>query len=197
MLIRKLVFSGMFFLASLFSPENGDDVLKSVQDKFNSIESFSADFSESQSSIKGVFYFKKENQFKIKTGKQEITNNGSTIWNFDVSQNRVVINDVENESSSFSLRQYLFEYPEKCEVEISKSDSGEQYLKLTPVSDELGFSLAKIYIDDNYLVKKIILENGLAAGINLEFKNVKLDIELTDDFFNFSPPEGSRIIDLR
>ncbi len=197
MVFVRIGLSAVILFTSMFFQESADDVLKKVQNKFNSIESFSADFFESQSSAKGVFYFKKENQFKIVTAKQEITNNGSTIWNYDQKLDRVVINSVENETSSFSLRQYLFDYPEKCEVTLTDTNSVETVLEFTPQSDELGFSSAKIYIDENYLVQKIELENGMDSSIKFEFKNIKLDIDFSEEFFNYNPPQGSRIIDLR
>ena len=197
MVFVKIGLSAVILFTLMFFQENADDVLKKVQDKFNSIESFSADFFESQSSAKGIFYFKKENQFKIVTAKQEITNNGSTIWNYDHKLDRVVINSVENETSSFSLRQYLFDYPEKCEVTLTDTNSVGTVLQFTPQNDELGFTSAKIYIDDNYLVQKIELENGMDSNIKFEFKNIKLNIDLSEDFFNFVAPQGSRIIDLR
>ena len=197
MFFGKIGLSAVLLFSSVFFQESADDVLKKVQDKFNSIDSFSADFSESQLSANGVFYFKKENRFKIITAKQEITNNGSTIWNYDQKLNRVVINSVENESSSFSLRQYLFEYPEKCDVALIDSKTLEKILQFTPHDDELGFSLAKIYIDENYLLRKIELDNGLDSQIKFEFKNINLDVDLSEEFFNFDPPQGSRIIDLR
>jgi outer membrane lipoprotein-sorting protein len=197
MFFLRLGISSVLLFASVFAQERADDILKKVQDKFSSIKSFSADFYESQSSAEGVFYFKKENQFKILTSKQEITNNGSTIWNYDLKLNRVVINDVENEQSSFSLRQYLFDYPKKCNVNILDTNSVEKALQFIPRSDELGFSSAKIYIDEDNLVKKIELNNNLDSGIKFEFKNINLDVDLSADFFNFNPPKGSRIIDLR
>ena len=149
------------------------------------------------SGAEGDFSFQKENQFKIKTAKQEITSNGNVIWNYDKKLNRVVINNIENEPSGFSLRQYLFEYPKECDIRIVDSQPEEKVLELIPRSDELGFNSAKIFVDESYMLKKIELENDLQSGIKFEFKNVNLDVDFQEDHFEFNPPKGSRIIDLR
>jgi outer membrane lipoprotein-sorting protein len=193
----KLFFSFTLFVNSFFYQQNADDILKIIQNKFDSIKSFSADFIELSSGAEGDFSFQKENRFKIVTPKQEITSNGSTIWNYDKKLNRVVINNIENEPSGFSLRQYLFEYPKECDIELIDSKPDEKILELLPRSDELGFNSAKIFVDENYMLKKIELDNDLQAGIKFEFKNVTIDVDFSENHFEFTPPKGSRIIDLR
>ncbi|MBL1212306.1 MAG: outer membrane lipoprotein carrier protein LolA [Ignavibacteriae bacterium] len=196
-MITKILLSLTIFLHSFSYQQNADEILKIIQNKFESIKSFSADFIESTSGAEGDFSFQKENRFKIKTSKQEITSNGSIIWNYDKKLNRVVINNIDNEPSGFSLQQYLFEYPEECDINVLDSKPDEKILELIPRTDELGFSSAKIFVDENYMLKKIELNNDLQSGIKFEFKNVNTDVNFTDNHFEFNPPKGSRIIDLR
>ena len=100
------------------------DLVEKLQNKFASIEFLSADFSQnynSESSLKGKFYFKKKNNYRIELPNNIIISDGTTIWNNDTKRERVVISNLDEDPLAFSLSEYIFTYPEKCEVFEEKS----------------------------------------------------------------------------
>ena len=166
----KIILSFTLIYNSFSYQQNADDILKIIQNKFDSIKSFSADFIESSSGAEGDFSFQKENQFKIKTAKQEITSNGNVIWNYDKKLNRVVINKIENEPSGFSLRQYLFEYPKECDIRIVDSKPEEKVLELIPRSDELGLILPKYLLMKTTCLRKLSWKMICSLELNLNLR---------------------------
>jgi outer membrane lipoprotein-sorting protein len=52
-------------------------------------------------------------------------------------------------------------------------------------------------INKDNLVEKIIIERTASGEMSIELSNYKLNQDLPDTRFSFTPPEGSTIIDLR
>jgi outer membrane lipoprotein-sorting protein len=188
------------FISSVIAQENAKDVLKKIQDKFNSIDDLSAEITQSVNnkvSLKGRVYFKKENSLRFEFKSSIIISDGTTTWNYNEKENKVVIADYDDEGNKiFSIHQILFEYPPKCELSTTESD-GKKVLQLIPKADSFNFNSVKLYLNDDYLITKVLVDDPASGNIQIDFSNYKLNVNLTDNFFSFSPPEGCQVIDLR
>ncbi len=190
----------LFFFTSA-SAQNEDSLLKKVQDKYNSISSFSANFiqySKNSSKLSGKFLYKKENNIKIETPNSLIVSNGSSNWNYNKKQNKVIITDYdESDASMFSFNKIIFDFPSKSRVEQTK-ENDKSVLIITPnENSDLNFAQAKLWINNNDLIVKLEIKEKNDSQIIFELSDYKLNLNLADSQFSFTPPEGSKVIDLR
>lgn len=172
-----------------------------IQNKFESLQNIEADFIQSvddKKIMKGKFFFSQMNNYRIELKNNIIISDGKSIWNIDNKRKKVIISNIDNNPLAFSLRDYIFNYPQKCDV--SEEDYGERkVITLFPLQNQnqMNFKLAKIWIDQNYLIRKIEVYD---FGNNLylfEFNNIKIDQSLNEDKFKFNNSDSLKIIDLR
>ncbi|OGU70335.1 MAG: hypothetical protein A2V93_11565 [Ignavibacteria bacterium RBG_16_34_14] len=184
---------------NLGSQDISGQLLKSIQNKFQTINDLTVDViqkSGGKEVLSGKLSYKKENRFHLDLKNNLIVSDGSTIWNFNKKENKVIINNVdESDPSFFSFSRIIYDYPDHCYL---TSEQNGEVLVLTPKENsDLNFSKAKLWISKDNLINKIILEGISAENIEVSFSNYKLNQNLEDLKFRFSPPEGSSIIDLR
>ncbi|MGK9476462.1 LolA family protein [Melioribacter sp. OK-6-Me] len=185
----------LLILVSLFV--QSDPLLKKLQEKFDSIDSFTANFqfSSPTTNINGKIYYKKHNKFVIDSDTRKIISDARSLWNYDIKGKRVIISDIKSEPSSFSIEKYLFDLPQNCKVSSFKDKSGKSYLVLIPKIEE---DFKKITIEtSNDFFKKIELTDINGETHIIEFNNIKTDVNIKEEIFTFVPPKGIRIIDLR
>lgn len=197
----RLLFLAVFLPAVLFGQKN--DALKNLQNKFTGITDFSADFVQSVSGAgktSGKFFYKKKNKFFVGLKSRIIVSDGVTLWNYDSRQKSTVISNLADEPSSFSLEKYIYDYPVLCKKTITESladDKKVLLIELLPKDDDLDFKSVKIWTDTAYLVNKIEIVDLADTRFVLQLSNYQLNQALPDSKFEFSPPNGTRIIDLR
>ncbi len=91
-----------FFIQHWIYSQSAESVLKSLQNKFDSITDLSADVtqkSNGKSSLSGKMYFKKENNLRIEFGNQTIVADGKTSWNYNKKDKKVIISDYDEAGS--------------------------------------------------------------------------------------------------
>lgn len=195
-----ILFCMSFAIQYSNAQSDAEELLKNIQEKFNSITDLSAQLTQSvngEVSLKGKVFYKKENNLRFEFKNSLIISNGETSWNYNEKQNKVIITDYENEGNKiFSLRQMIYEYPEDCELNTFESE-GKKVLELIPQDDTFSFSSVKLYIDSENLINKILVDDPATGKIQIDLTNYQLNKNLPDSYFSFSPPEGSQVLDLR
>jgi outer membrane lipoprotein carrier protein len=190
----------LFFLTNSFAQENAQIVLENIQNKFTSINDLSADLTQSVNdnvNLKGKVYYKKENQVRFEFKNILIVSDGETSWSYNQKDNKVIITDYESEGNKIlSMRQIIFEYPQDCDVSTFKSED-QTVLELIPKDNEFSFTSIKLFIDGDNLITKALIDDPATGEIQIELSDYQLNKNLPDSFFQFSPPEGSQVIDLR
>jgi outer membrane lipoprotein-sorting protein len=183
-----------------FAQGNDADLLGMLQQKFDTIENFSVEFTQSHNGgieLSGKFYFKKENKIKIVSGKLNIVSNGTTSWNYNKAENKVIISNVdESEPDLFSLNEIVYGFPEECDVSFG-GNQGERVITLSPAGYKYNFDTVKLWLNGDDLISKIIIIDSAMGETGVAFSNYNLNIDLPDSEFTFIIPEGSKIIDLR
>jgi outer membrane lipoprotein carrier protein len=192
----------LLFAGYYYNPEDtGIKLLSGLQYKFDGISDLSADFKQSINGkpvLNGKFLFKKEDKFRIEIKNAVIISDGVTNWNFNKKDNKVIISSNNGSSAvPFSLRKIVYEYPKECSINVENLE-GKEILIFTPnKNSEIGYSLVKIWITKDNLIERIILKDKADNLIQIDFSKYKINQKLADQSFNFTPPEGSQIIDLR
>jgi chaperone LolA len=186
-------------VSSSFSQNLGDQYLQSLQDKFNSIKDFNASFNQSidgKSTLSGKIFFKKENNFRIEFGNSTIVSDGITSWNFNKKENKVIITEYEEDGSLFSINFLVYQFPAQCALK-GEPDGNLKKLTLTPKSRTSNLGEVTLWINRNDLIEKVQTSDPASGLIELNFSDIRINQTLPISNFQFTPPQGSRIIDLR
>ncbi len=194
-----LIIISMFLCVFVYGQNNSNELLNAVQSKYNSINTLSTDFSKSSGNkedFSGKIYLKKENKLRIELKNNTIITDGETFWNYNKKENKVIINNYdESEPSELSLNNFIQVYPSKSNVS-SGEEGNYKTLTLVPKTAELNFSSAKLYINNDDLVEKVII-NSSTGKSTITLSGYKLNQDIPDSEFTYSPPKGIKVIDLR
>jgi outer membrane lipoprotein carrier protein len=187
------------FVTTAFS-QNAESVLKSLQNKFDSISDLSVTVSQkfdNQSALSGKMFFKKPNNIKIEFPKQTIVTDGKTSWNYNKKVNKVIISNYDDSGSDlFSINYLVYQYPSECDLSLEK-ESNTQILILNPKSKKNNLGIVKLFITKDNLVDKAVISSPSGKIVEVSFSNYKLNPKLSDSLFSFTPPKGTTIVDLR
>ena len=176
-------------------------LLKKLQENFNSLKDFSADLvqlNNGKINLEGKIFFKKENNLRLELKNLIIVSDGKTNWNYNKRLKKVIISNYdENDPSVLSLKRIIFDYPSKCEVSEDTKD-GENVLILKPkINSGINAELVKIWLNREYDISKVLVNESAGNSIEVRFSNYKINGEIPDSKFSFTPPQGTKVIDLR
>jgi len=190
----------VLFLNNSYGQDSAQDVLEKIQKKFNSINDLTANLTHSVNgnvNLKGMVYYKKENNLRFEFKNILLISDGETYWSYNQKDNKVVISDYENEGNKIlSIRQIIYEYPEDCEMTTYELNN-QTVLGLIPKDDTFQFKSIKLFISKDYLINEAIIDDPAAGEVEIKISEYKLNNNLPEALFIFTPPEGSEIIDLR
>ena len=190
----------VFFYTSIGFTQSSESVLKSLQNKFDSITDLSTDVSQKsngKSSLSGKMYFKKDNNLRIEFGNQTIVADGKTSWNYNKKNKKVIISDYDEAGSGLlSINYLVYQYPSECDLSLS-SEGSKQILILKPKSNKNNLGEVKLYITKENLIDKTVISNPASGTMEVSFSNYKLNQNLSDSKFSFTAPEGTTVVDLR
>jgi outer membrane lipoprotein-sorting protein len=190
----------IFCFSSSFAQDDAQEVLTNIQNKFNTINDLTAELSQSVNgsvNLKGKIYYKKENHLRFEFKNVLIVSDGETSWSYNKKDNKVFITDYESDGNKIlSINQIIFEYPKDCDMSTFESD-GRKVLQLIPKDDTFSFNSIQLFVDSDYLITKALVDDPASGEIQIDLSDYKLNTNLPDSFFQFSPPEGSKVIDLR
>ena len=198
--ILILIILSFAFIVPGYSQEKAEDVLKALQDKFNSINDLQADISQStdgKQNLIGKLLYKKENKLRFELKNHLIISNGTTSWNYSKKENKVIISSVDEESEGiFSVKKLIYEYPSQCELSL-EDEGGQKILTLVPSSTSLSFNYLKLYVNSDNLISKVLLSEGASSLSLVNISDYVLNKNIPDSKFSFTSPEGCKVIDLR
>ncbi len=202
MIVRVLIFLIIpFFLQA----QNVDEVVAKMQTKFTTIQNLKANFSQTISSsqntssinFEGEFYYKKKNSFSIILPKRSIISDGKSIWNFDKTNNKVVISEFDISNTTFSLNEIIYSYPEKCDLFLIKNEKNTFIIKAVPNDLEENFKEAYLTMNNNYILNKIEIIDFNNIKYTFKLFSIVINKIIDDSVFQFIPLNEVEVIDLR
>lgn len=202
MFFNKLI---LFLIPLSLNAQSIESVISAIQTKFLTVNDLQADFtqkinySNSDNTVKlsGKFYFKKENKLRIEVQDREIISDGINIWNYDESNDKLIISLYEDEYTTFSLPTIINVYPDLCDKQMDRNERGEVSIKFIPNEDQLNFKTAVISVTSDYNIDKIEITDYNEMKFTFELESIETNSNLSDQLFIFKPAEGVEIIDLR
>ena len=197
----KLIFNFLLFIfTSVTFSQNAETVLKSLQDKFDSIADLTANVSQNvngKTNLSGKLFYKKENNLRIEFPNQTIVADGKTTWNYNKKDKKIIISNYDETGSGLLSINYLVnQYPSECELSLS-SEGSDRILILKPKSKRNNVGEVKLYITKGNLIDKAVISNQAAGIMEISFSNYNLNQKISDSKFSFTPPEGTTVVDLR
>lgn len=208
-LSRLLLVAIFLTIGDQATAQDADDVFERLKDKYDSIESLRAEFSQTMSSSymdeeatsRGVLVVQGD-RYRVETEGQTLVTDGDVTWVYMPSQNQVLINDYNEDEQTFSISDFLFDYEDNYDAsEVALTQLGGKrhfVLTLTPKKDDAFFTEATLSVreSDNVITRLQVVDvNGTTMVFNLE--NIQLNPPLQKNTFSFTPPEGTEVIDLR
>lgn len=193
----------MFLICNIAFAQQANETLKNIQDKFNSLNDFSANYKSvvkvigsPESSINGKFYYKNEKKIRAEIKGSLILSDGTSLWNYNEQMNRVVVQSLENEPVILNFSKYLFEYPEDCKIESWENSTYSNAILLNSNEKE---EFDKIYIaaNEEFVINFVKVVDVSGNSFSFYFDKIKINNDLEDKFFMFNSPEGVQVIDLR
>lgn len=189
----------MILCTAISGQDNTNELLNSIQSRYNSINTLTVNFTKSSGSkedFSGKLYMKKENKLRIELKNNTIVTDGETFWNYNKKENKVIINNYNaEEPSELSIDNFINVYPSKSNVN-SGAEGGYRTLTLEPKTSELNFSKAKLFVNKEKLVEKVVIDSNSGES-TIIFSGYKLNLNIPDSEFSYSPAEGIKVIDLR
>ncbi len=193
----------LIFLAStrLVTAQNDpNQILQAVQDKFNTLSDLSAKLTQSvngSANLTGKVYYKKEDKIRFELTNILIVSDGETNWNYNEKENKVIISSYDEEDAGLlSIERIIFDYPEECELSTYMIDD-QAGLKLVPQTSTFNFNSVKLWITDDNLISSVLIDDPTNGLVQIDLTNYSIDQNLPDSKFTFTPPKGSKVIDLR
>ena len=179
----------------------GQSLLEKVQNKFNSIKDFSADFVQQTNgniNLKGKIKFKQKDKLRIELSNILIVSDGKTNWSYNKKRNKIIISSIDEENPSvFSIRKLIEEYPRHSNV-YEKKEKDTFILIIEPKKNSgLNFNSAELYFNSVYQIKKIITKGTEYGTLKIMFSSYKENTGLKDSIFKITPSKETETIDLR
>jgi outer membrane lipoprotein carrier protein len=209
-----ILFMSDLFAYKIFEFTTVSDVVKKVRKKFSDMESYQADFKIVSEKLGNKAYkngritYKAANKMLIEfinPSGQRIVSDGKRMWVYIPSMNVVAEQDLRSDSASiFSsatgsglkrlFSKYHYKFASKNQPE-KQSDGSMQYtLFLKQRESRSGFRSIKLWISEDYLIKKAVGESSTGKIIEINFTNIKSNFEVTNGIFQFDIPSQAKII---
>ena len=193
-------FAILFILQSnaLYS-QNKEQIYNELKTQLTGLKSISFEFSSVDADNLSGKILATKDKYKMFLPGRIIVSNSKTVWNYSPDQSKVLISTIGDVHSA-SIQNVFFNIIQNYEpasLKVSTQSTGAKYyeleLKSTQNSDDY------IILNLNYKTKKIQAVNYSVNGqsANLTIKNLQFNPKITKSEFEFKPPKGTQVIDLR
>ena len=190
------------------------DVVKSIKKRYADIECYSADFkividkggkkTVQQGTVKSKFPSKLLVDFTLPYG-QKIVSADKMMHIYMPSLNVVAEQEVTTEDGSiFSsgtknglkrlFNKYHYKFDSKDQP-VQDTDGKKYYtLSLKQKESRSGYRTLRLWITEDYLIKKVSGETAAGKKVDIEFSNIKTNENFSNGIFKFEAPSQARVI---
>ena len=202
-----LMFIMLVFCAQVAQAE---DIAVKIQNQYEKLSAFSADFTQELTNAaskqtqvrKGDIMFKQPQfiRWETKTPEPELLIVGDqTVWNYIPDEELALKFKFSQVFTSKTMLRFLSgkaNIREDFMLKDQGDDNGYTKLRLIPKEPEPGLVLAYLWVDhESNMLRKVLVVDFYGNGNQVELENLKLNPELEDGLFQFTPPEGVEVED--
>ena len=198
MKLRIILFLLLTTSLSAFADYNKNSLFEDLVKKYWHLKSISASFNDVARGITGVIKASQGNKYSIKTGTRSIVSDGITVWNYDATSKKVVINAVDPGNMSASIDKIFFNFVDNyTPSDITKNEYGYTLELVKKNSKNQNQDKLMLWVDGKTLdIFKIQLNNETSVN-TWEVVDLRLNRKFKTNTFIFSVPKGTEVIDLR
>jgi outer membrane lipoprotein carrier protein len=211
--MRRLWFGLLFFSGVVVGQPKEysvKEITDRMQKKYESIQDASArftqhvrfGFSKIEQSFAGTLKMKKPNRYRVETEYQTLVTDGTTVWSFSPVNKQVLIDRYKETPDSFTPEQFLLNLPSNYYATLIQPETGSEKslitLKLVPKDDQSFIKSMKVWVDEgSWVVKKVEMLDVNDTEKTYTVLEIKINTNLRDTTFVFTPPLGTEVVDLR
>jgi outer membrane lipoprotein carrier protein len=188
----------------------GAEVAKAIQQKYESLDSFRADFKQQLKNAasgeieerEGSIAYEKPGLIRWETVRPEpevLVVGQEAVWNYFPKDELAIKSPVEQVLGSKTMLRFISgkaRLDEDFWIEDEGREAGLLKLGLTPKNPEPSLVRATVWVDpETYLLRSILLIDFYGNANKLGLDNLVLDPKLPSGLFSFTPPEGVEVED--
>ena len=180
---------------------NADEIAKKMQEKYESMKSMEADVLITMNimgqtkTMQYKYAFEKPNKFYMENDEFLMVCDGKTYYTYNKKTNQYTMMEIKGEENDIFSPDYG-KFIKSMLKNFNVSYLGEEHYNgrkcyvLELIPKENPEEKMKMYVDEEYWQPlKIEME-----GMSIEYKNVKFNVDIPDERFKFTPPEGAKLM---
>lgn len=206
-----LTFVALIILCISLLASDAEKIINQIQEKYQKSSSLEIQFKEinrfkltnTTSEVSGTFVMKGRDKYRLNSETQTIVTDGTTFWRYNKLENQVLIDHAKKENQEVFLNNFLYDlqknYFSQLIEDYKDKDKKIYVFKLTPKpSNESFFTSIKIWVEDkSWKVRRVIYTDYNENETEYEIEKMVFDKDFPDYFFNYVPPEGIDVVDVR
>ncbi|MEK6756495.1 MAG: outer membrane lipoprotein chaperone LolA [Bacteroidota bacterium] len=159
-------------------------------------------FSQIEQNFVGTLTMKKPNKYRVESEHQTFVTDGSTVWAYSPINKQVLIDRYKENENTLSPEQFLLNLPTNYYATLLGGErSGETALitlKLVPKDDQSFVKSMKVWIEEGtWIVRKVEMVDVNDTEKTYTVQDVRMNTNVKDSVFAFTPPPGTEVVDLR
>ena len=204
-----LLLTPYYLLANSGNTPNASEIVKNVQRNYDATndavvhftQTTMLPFSKLTKTTKGIFYLKKGSKYKIETGENTLVTDGKTTWTYMPATRQVVIDNYRDDKNTINPDKFLLDVPSNYYVVLLNAEQTNKdtayTLRLTPKSDNSFIRSIKIVVTGNWTIRSADVSDMNDNRYIYTVNDLKINTGLPNSDFEFVPPNGTQVVDLR
>ena len=203
----------MFILMAVLTSSAAkiNKIISAVQKKYRSLQTLKIEFrqisrfqlTKTESEIYGTLLLSGKDKFRLETEDQVMVSNGKTFWRYNKLDQQVLIDYPKKEDQEVLFRDFLYDIKDKYFAElVDEEKDGKKKIfvvKLIPKeSDQSFFTSIKVWLEEeSWKVRRVVYRDYNENETEFQIEHMELNPQYSPATFEFAPPEGVEVVDLR
>lgn len=199
-----VLFSGQVFAQA----PSAETLVERLEDKYEATalraeftQTMSSAYSDLNESFSGTLLLQGP-RYRVETRRQTLVTDGSVTWIYNADDNQVLINQNDPSEEGFAIDRLFSDYSERFTVGAVQRESidgrAHYVLDLKPRDPASFFERVTVWMrTDDSVISRIRVIDQNETTMLFDLKNVTFDPDLDVSAFQFDPPAGAEVIDLR
>lgn len=195
---------------SAFGGDDAQALLSRLERKYDGMRDATLTFrqdvrygvTKAEQSFQGKLLIKKKNRYRIELEDQTIVTNGRVVWSYTKSNQQVIVDNYKDDPRAYTPDKVLVNLPDRYTATVLGKDRLQNrsvtVLKLIPKERKSNFSWMKLWVDESdELMRQVQILDMSENLTTYVIDTLRINSGLADSQFEYQPPPGVEVIDLR